>query len=266
MIALATATSGVSAAIMPGGRTVHSRFKIPIDVSEGSKGSMSKQSGTAELLRKARLIIWDEAPMAKRWAIEYVHSLLQDVMGNNQDFGGKVVVLGGDFRQVLPVVPKATIQQTISASLVKSRLWPKMKKVSLSRNMRSMNDPAFSEFLLKVGNGEEPTDTEGNIEVPDEMIVHYDSEDDSLQRLINIIFPNLEQNAKRLWRSWAQPSCRRRSTSLLMACSLMRRASGEDDGSSSTPYRIDMASEGVLASEAPKRESVVAGACDADIL
>lgn len=37
-------------------------------------------------------------------------------------FGGKVVVFGGDFCQVLHVVPKATKQEKIDASLVKSYL------------------------------------------------------------------------------------------------------------------------------------------------
>ncbi|KAL0298249.1 UNVERIFIED_CONTAM: hypothetical protein Sangu_3152400 [Sesamum angustifolium] len=113
-IATATATSGVAAAIMPGGRTTHSRFKISIDANKSSECTMSKQSGAAELLRRSKLFTWDEAPVAKRWAIENVDKLLKDVMGNDQDFGGKVVVFGGDFRQVLPVVPKATIHQTIS--------------------------------------------------------------------------------------------------------------------------------------------------------
>ncbi|KAG8378377.1 hypothetical protein BUALT_Bualt08G0131200 [Buddleja alternifolia] len=98
-----------------------------------------------------------------------------DVMGNKKDFGGKVIVFGGDFRQVLPVVPKATIHQTISASLVKSYLWSRMKRISLSRNMRARDDPNFSEFLLRVGNGEQPTDNEGNIEIPKEMIIEYRS-------------------------------------------------------------------------------------------
>lgn len=33
-IALATATSGVAASIMPGGRTAHSRFKIPLRIDD----------------------------------------------------------------------------------------------------------------------------------------------------------------------------------------------------------------------------------------
>ncbi|WP_422482601.1 hypothetical protein, partial [Pleomorphochaeta sp. DL1XJH-081] len=87
---------------------------------------------------------------------------------NSKDFGGKVMVFGGDFRQVLPVVPKATVYQTISASLVKSYLWHQMTKIKLSTNMRSRNNMQLSQFLLRLGNGEEPTDAEGNIRIPKE--------------------------------------------------------------------------------------------------
>ena len=43
---------------------------------------------------------------------------LQDIMGqSNLLFGGKTVVLGGDFRQVLPVVRKGSRAQKVGASL-----------------------------------------------------------------------------------------------------------------------------------------------------
>ncbi|XP_020147860.1 uncharacterized protein [Aegilops tauschii subsp. strangulata] len=60
-IAIATATSGVAASIMPGGRTAHSRFKIPLSCNDGASCTFTKQSGTAKLLRMASLILWDEA-------------------------------------------------------------------------------------------------------------------------------------------------------------------------------------------------------------
>ncbi|XP_070013553.1 uncharacterized protein [Nicotiana sylvestris] len=46
-IALATATSGVAASILPGGRTANSRFKIPIDIDENFSCNISKQSSAA---------------------------------------------------------------------------------------------------------------------------------------------------------------------------------------------------------------------------
>jgi ATP-dependent DNA helicase PIF1 len=56
-LAVATVTSGVAVAIMPGGRMAHSRFKIPITLQEGGCCSFTKQSGTAKLLQQAALII-----------------------------------------------------------------------------------------------------------------------------------------------------------------------------------------------------------------
>ena len=58
-IAIATATSGIAASIMPGGRTAHSRFKIPINIQDDSMCNFSKQSVTAELLKRSAFIIWD---------------------------------------------------------------------------------------------------------------------------------------------------------------------------------------------------------------
>ncbi|KAG5560632.1 hypothetical protein RHGRI_003828 [Rhododendron griersonianum] len=195
MIAIATATSGVAASIMPGGRTSHSRFKIPIDGNESSVCNIPKQSGTAELLRLAKLIIWDEAPMAKQWAIEALDRSLRDIMSNDVLFGGKVIVFGGDFRQVLPVVPRGTRVETVNASLVMSYLWPKMQKLKLSKNMRAQHDSMFSDFLLRVGNGDEPTINEDLIQIPKEMVSCYEDTKHCEDQLINTIFPSLRENA-----------------------------------------------------------------------
>ena len=85
--------------------------------------SFTKQSGTAELLRRDTLVIWDEVAMTKRQVVETVDRTLQDIMGCNQPFGGKVMLIGGDFRQVLPVVTRGTRAQIIDATLLKSYIW-----------------------------------------------------------------------------------------------------------------------------------------------
>jgi ATP-dependent DNA helicase PIF1 len=57
LIAIATATSGIAASILPGGHTTHSRFKIPINIREDNTCTFSKQGPIGELLRRASLII-----------------------------------------------------------------------------------------------------------------------------------------------------------------------------------------------------------------
>jgi hypothetical protein len=82
-----------------------------------------------ELVRKVDLIIWDEAPMMHRRAFETVDRTLHDLMqlddahATEKIFGGKTVVLGGDFRQILPVVPKGGREDIVSVSLLRSDLW-----------------------------------------------------------------------------------------------------------------------------------------------
>jgi len=77
----------------------------------------------AELVCKTDLIIWDEAPMMHRQAFKVVDQTLRDLMQlddaqvTDKIFGGKTVVLGGDFRQILPVVPKGGGEDIVSALL-----------------------------------------------------------------------------------------------------------------------------------------------------
>ena len=65
-------------------------------------------------------------------------------------FGGKVMVFGGDFKQVLHVVTRGTRAQVTDATLQRSYLWEKIRKIRLSRNMRAQSDPWFSEYLYEL--------------------------------------------------------------------------------------------------------------------
>jgi hypothetical protein len=195
LIAIATATSGIAASIMPGGRTAHSRFKIPIKLTDYSMCGFTKQSGTAELLKQASLIIWDEVAMTKRQAVETLDRSLQDIMGCPLPFGGKVVVFGGDFRQVLPVVTRGTRAQITDATLLKSYLWDKIRKIRLTLNMRAQTDPWFSEYLLRIGNGTEDTIGDDYVRLPDDIVIGYTEDGKAINKLIEDVFPSLHANA-----------------------------------------------------------------------
>nr|POE92119.1 hypothetical protein CFP56_29663 [Quercus suber] len=75
-------------------------------------------------------------------------------------FGGKTIVLGGDFRQILPVVSKGRREQIVEASINKSSLWNSCKVFILTINMRLTQNPGdivareFAEWILKIGDGE----------------------------------------------------------------------------------------------------------------
>jgi hypothetical protein len=84
----------------------------------------------------------------------------------HRQFGGITVILGGDFRQTLPVLQPANKQQILKACIVNSYLWQQCIVLNLTENMRlkapSLTDDAreelrlFADWLLRVGNGTEP--------------------------------------------------------------------------------------------------------------
>ncbi|XP_070049601.1 uncharacterized protein [Nicotiana tomentosiformis] len=82
------------------------------EVDINSTCNIKQGSLLANLIVKAKLIIWDEAPMMHRYCFEALDRTLRDILrfkdasNLERPFGGKTVVLGGDFRQILPVIPK----------------------------------------------------------------------------------------------------------------------------------------------------------------
>ncbi|XP_056689474.1 uncharacterized protein [Spinacia oleracea] len=113
-----------------------------------------KQGSLAALIHAMSLIIWDEASMARKENVESLDLLFRDLCDENMLFGGKLVIFGGDLRHVLLVLPCKTQGETVIVRLVSSILWPRLKKFHLTDNIRAREDPAFSEFLLALGNGE----------------------------------------------------------------------------------------------------------------
>ena len=76
------------------------------------------------------------------------------------------MILGGDFRQVLPVIRHANTADLIESSLKRSTLWPLLKIFKLHQNMRAATANAqFLQFLLKLRNGDLQEDENGQIEI-----------------------------------------------------------------------------------------------------
>ena len=77
------------------------------------------------------------------------------------------ILLGGDFRQVLPVIQGADRCQILNASLIRSPLWKHVRMLKLIVNMRLSNpalSPAekqrmsqFAQWVLDVGEGKIPS-------------------------------------------------------------------------------------------------------------
>ena len=108
-VALCCASSGVAAALYPGGRTAHNLFKIDVHLETAEypqkiQCNVSPRSQRASLLQQAKLIIWDEFVMSHRANFEAVNDMLQHIRENSRPCGDIIFVGAGDFRQIPPVV------------------------------------------------------------------------------------------------------------------------------------------------------------------
>ncbi|OMP07463.1 DNA helicase PIF1, ATP-dependent [Corchorus olitorius] len=197
-----------------GGRTAHSRFKIPLIVDEWSTCEIKRGTQLAFLLLQTSLIVWDEAPMIHRYCFEALDKSLRDILSvvntENHDraFGGMTMVFGGDFRQILPVIPGGNKSQILNASISSSGLWSECVVLKLNQNMRlqaSQLDQVsreeyrdFAHWLLQVGDGNLPSlistpDEEGNwIKIPHDLLIH--TEGDPIQVIANEIYHDLQNH------------------------------------------------------------------------
>ena len=70
---MCVASSGIAAQLLPGGRTAHSRFKIPLSNHINRVCNITPNSNLAELIQKTFLIIGDKVPMEHKVCFEAVN-------------------------------------------------------------------------------------------------------------------------------------------------------------------------------------------------
>ncbi|XP_072067039.1 uncharacterized protein [Arachis hypogaea] len=188
-IVLTVASSGITSLLIPGSRTAHSSFAIPLIVDQFSTCNITQGSQLAELIVKSKLIIWDETPMVNKFCFEALDCTMRDLLkivnsnSENLPFCGKTVVFGGDFRQILPVIPKGSRQDVVNATINSSYLWDHCKVLKLTQNMRlkgsnniEESDQSLREFaywLLKIRDGKigEISYGIGRIKIPDDILI-----------------------------------------------------------------------------------------------
>ena len=202
-VALATATTGKAAMHLLKGRTFHSRFKAPLILDEDCRLRIPLGTELAKLVEMARLIVIDEATMLNNMLLEALDVCLRDIMNTDVPFGGKVLVLCGDFRQTLPVIPGASRAGIVSKCLNQHPLWQQFEVMYLTKNMRvnAQSDPkllAWSEWLQSIGDGVEGE----QVTIPEELGIGIEADTkkqpmaelDSMKKVIDAVFPDLANN------------------------------------------------------------------------
>nr|GEU96678.1 uncharacterized protein [Tanacetum cinerariifolium] len=148
-IVLNVASSGIASLLLSGGHTAHSRFSIPINVNEETFCLIKPGSDLAALLEKTR----------------------------------KVIIFGGDFRQILQVIPRGTRPDVVHAILNSSYLWNDCEVLHLTVNMRlqegarysqDVNEiKEFADWILNIGDGKlgGPNDGEAVSDILDDLLI-----------------------------------------------------------------------------------------------
>ncbi|XP_071713210.1 uncharacterized protein [Rutidosis leptorrhynchoides] len=157
-IVLAVASSGIASLLLPAGRTAHSRFKLPIDLTDETVCNIKKNTHLGNLLKETELIVWDEAPMNDKKCFEALNRTLRDILSCEH------LAFGENMR---------------------------LQQISTSSHSRTVFE-IFLNWLLDIGNGnvgepdaEDPVNSSW-INIPDKYLIVDD--DNGIQNLISFIY------------------------------------------------------------------------------
>jgi len=69
----------------------------------------------ASMLKRCKIITWVECTMAHKHSLEALNREWKDIKNSDKLFGETLLVLSGDFRQTLPVIPRSTYADEINS-------------------------------------------------------------------------------------------------------------------------------------------------------
>jgi hypothetical protein len=166
---VSVAFTGVAACNIPGGRTIHSVFGIPMKASESRKLAPlgAEQAYVLKVfVQNCSFLLIDEISMVSPALLGMMHERLQQAMDNNLPFGGLEVIALGDFYQLQPCNPPAmftAIMDMVQGGgaertgpinstgyrQVGAGLFKTFKLIELKQQMRAREDTIHSAWVEK---------------------------------------------------------------------------------------------------------------------
>ena len=130
--------------------------------------------------------------MTHRYAYNALDRTLRDIrQAPDLVFGGIPTVFGGDFAQILPVVPGGTELDVVAANIQRSPLWGHFRRLFLRQNMRLQEGQANIDFSLWLKDMPYNQEPHGDLMLPPEVQRLFREDD-----LIEFVWPeNLLQNS-----------------------------------------------------------------------
>lgn len=97
-----TASTGIAATVLIGGRTLHSTFWIPLEVTDKTESRVKAHKEYAEPIKQVELVFVDEISMLHRDVLKYLDTMFKDVCNNKDElFAGKVIVIGNSGNTII---------------------------------------------------------------------------------------------------------------------------------------------------------------------
>ena len=156
----------------------------------------------------SKLLLIDEATMLDRYMLGALDRTLRDLMSKpDKPFGDKVLILAGDFRQCLPVVPGATRAGIVAHCINQSQLWNRFQILKLTQNMRvhASGDhrlEQFDKWTLSLGNGEVQNAVNPWSNVATTIAPNNSKNRKAMRQFIEKIFPDIRNNIQD--RNWLE--------------------------------------------------------------
>lgn len=149
------------AAININGSTIHSFFQLKPGLLTPDSIEPIGSRKRIDMIRSVRTIVIDEISMVRSDLFVAMDMRLQEITGCNKPFGGKQVILVGDFLQLPPVVKEKTEAEYLDRELggyyaFQTALWQQadLQCVCLQTVHRQGNDALFMKILNHLRYGE----------------------------------------------------------------------------------------------------------------
>jgi len=149
---IATATTNKAATLL-GCETVHTAFAV----TANKKISLKSNPKRATMIKYAEVVFIDEVSMLRADTLEAISWALQQSAAPDRrhlPFGGRSVIVWGDFHQLPAVVPDAWGRKKWGMQVYNAPVWRHFRYSPLNTNVRQANDADLAAMLTNLRNHE----------------------------------------------------------------------------------------------------------------
>ncbi len=145
-IVICVTSSSIATLLLFDDQTSHSRFKISLQITNETICNIIRNTHFYELLRRTKLIIWDEMSMQHKHCFTFVHRTFTNLLQNEHTFDEIFMILSDDFAQILFVVSRDNREAIVDANIQQCFLWSRFRQLILRQNMRVRHEVANQFF------------------------------------------------------------------------------------------------------------------------